>query len=283
MSLISQAWQLELRGVLMGAQTNIEIRQDGIDGTGLPGLRTKDVDRAFGHGSVAGIDWMEPRELTVPLEVFGRGPADTQQKLSELVGAWRAGGDTELVIEMPAGRRTLFGRARRCEPNMENLRSGCVEVDCQFLALDPLFYGELHTVDIADPVSGYGHGFPLDLPHGFGTVIEPIYADVFNSGNVATQRINARIYGPASRPRLTLLDTGETLALDIDIVGGDWIDVDFAAGTVLYRGEGRRWPETVASVWWELPVGGSRVQYRTAGAGAGSVCSFAWRNAHNSL
>lgn len=133
---------VNLEGFVMGAGTAYEVKPEGIGGIlGSPSMRTNDVDRGHDDGVVAGFDYYDARLITIPLTVIGDDAADCLSKVGALRVGWsRVEGLDELtlVVSLWGEDYTFVGRPREVtEDSIANLKSGKVELTCEFLAPDP--------------------------------------------------------------------------------------------------------------------------------------------------
>lgn len=137
---------VNLEGFVMGAGTAYEVKPEGIAGIiGSPSMRTSDVDRGHDDGVVAGFDYYDARLVTIPVTVLGDDAADCLDKVAALRIAWSRVDDLSLltlVIGLWGQEYTLEGRPREVtEDSVANLKSGKVELTCEFLAPDPHILG----------------------------------------------------------------------------------------------------------------------------------------------
>lgn len=140
--LVVQDWQLELRGVLMGVATNFVVTPPGMQGIGVPQIKTRDTDLSLAHGTYGGPDLLDKRVVTVPITINRSSAATALTSFTSLASAWSyATSDIPLHFQLPGwGKRYVTGRPRGFVENLENLRSGVIRVLCTFEALDPTIY-----------------------------------------------------------------------------------------------------------------------------------------------
>lgn len=124
------------------------------------------------------------------------------------------------------------------------------------VAPDPTKYGTTqHVTATSLPSSTGGLAVPHTVPFSIDAVTISGIARAVNIGN---EPVSPRIivYGPVSNPRLTRVDTGETLILRLDIADGDWIDLDFERHTAHLNGTASR-RGYVSGTWFELAAKGA--------------------------
>lgn len=114
--LVVADYQLELRGVLMGAGTvyGIGPRPASIEGLGNPQPKTADLDFAHADGAYGGQDKRGVRVVTVPIVIRQTTAALAMTSLETLMTAWDvSAADIPLYFRLPGwGRRYVNGRPR---------------------------------------------------------------------------------------------------------------------------------------------------------------------------
>lgn len=138
--LLTNDYQLELRGLLMGYGTDYQIGEGGIRGLGSPGAKVRQVNLEGGDGSYAATDLLTEIVLTVPLVILGDDAADAVDLFDALNVAWAPGGDVELHGQLPGwGHWSIEGRSRPVpgDADLSRLKQGVIEVLYEFHALDP--------------------------------------------------------------------------------------------------------------------------------------------------
>jgi hypothetical protein len=274
-------YQLTYRGLTIGAGTPWQIQSlSGLED--LPDLRTGDTPRAYRHGAVPGLDLADGRTITLELMVFDSGTGNFAANVEQLKGISSPLADeTELVYQLP-GR---LGRSIRCRPRRRSLpvdleysfRKGNAVIE--LFATDPRIYDEFATSNvIALPSAATGLTFDASAPFVFGSAGTGGTLNVLNQGNTPAPWF-ARIDGPVTDPTLTLAATGQQVRLVGTVNAGEFLSIDSLAPSVVLNGTASRysWSAGPGSVWWELPVGTSAVQFgATAGTG---TCTFTYRSA----
>src|SRR5688500_8532663 len=122
--LLTDDYQLELRGVLMGYGTDYQIRPEGIGGLGSPAAKVRQVTLAHDDGSYAATELLTERVITVPITITGDAPDDAVDKFVALTTAWTPGGDVVLHGQLPGwGHWSVTGRSRPAASDLSNLKS----------------------------------------------------------------------------------------------------------------------------------------------------------------
>jgi len=228
--------QHELGGVVIGAGTQVVIAS--IEGLGRAEVRTADVDPPSGDGVWVGADYYAGR--TVRIDAAIKTPGDQAAALDVLAALQRAhdapalrltgGATTQLRLKFP-GRdvRVLNGRVRKMDADLATLVHGWVPVDIEFLAADPVYYGDTlqHATLPLDMISDGGFTAPLVAPivvnPGPNGSTRPGWIQV--DGALPTWPV-IRIDGPCVNPRLLHVESGRALQLNTVIDPGDWIEID---------------------------------------------------------
>lgn len=268
--------------LILGAGTDYIVH--GWEGLGIMGLRTSDRERPLDHGTFVGAEYLEGRDISIPLTIRGDNAEDAMQKLDALLTAWyfdsRAQVDydatTTLHVQLPGkGERLLRGRPRRVKPDITNLISGKIPASLEFFASDPRWYGAtLHDRVLIVSAEASGYGFPRQFDYGFGGGTSPVIT-VQNSGTIGTLP-TFRVHGPITNFSLRNQTTGKELRITYTLPAGQYLDIDFAAKTVLLGGTASRY-FAKSGEWWEIEPGLNSIRL-TAVSGEGTA-TMNWRDA----
>lgn len=177
------AWQAELRGLLIGAGTAYSF-SGPIGGLGIPTPRTDgDQERGNLDGDVGGADTLPRRILTFPVGIDDTTSAGAMEVLSEIKAAWRPSvADLPLELCLPGfptvdNVLTFFGRPRGFDVDLTRLKSARADALLTFEALDPYGYGPADTLALGEGTEGFdveGDGptdrWELDLTPTGGSV-----------------------------------------------------------------------------------------------------------------
>lgn len=230
----------------------------------LPGLDSGTVARADAHGAFPGLLLAQSR--TIGLDgLIVRAPRAT---VGAVVGALNAG-TAPVVDELPfvawldeRGPLLAYARAvKRAIPAGKGYTLGVITGGAlEFEATDPRRY-ELteRTATATLPMAEQGLDWQADeqgvegglaWPLEFGEIGSTGALSVTNRGEAATHPVIV-FRGPAVRPALTNIATGDVLEYDLPLAAGDVLEVDTRAGTVtlnatasrLYTATSRSVPE----------------------------------------
>ncbi|RMH71870.1 MAG: hypothetical protein D6683_14265 [Actinomyces sp.] len=281
---VTADFQLSFGGVDMGDGTDYDVVD--IDGLGVPGVRSSDVETLRRHGLHPGDDFVGGRVVTVTLEVDGGADAATlTSRMATLAAALRPGQDeSALVFQLPGvaggGRRRLLVRPRRVAVPVNLQRVyGLPEVVAQFAATDPRIYDDTQSTDSTSlPTSGTGLTWPLTWPLNWGAVGTSGSIFATNAGNFEAP-VTIRLDGPVTNPRIENVTVGRTIELDITLNAGEYLEIDTQARTVLLGGTASRYSSlTTTSQWWDLAPGTNEVRFRASTPTAATM-TLTWRSA----
>lgn len=266
--LITVAWQIEARNLLIGDGTVFVVRE--FAPWSAPVVRQGETGRPQAHGSWPGRDWLGERRVTAKVAILATTAAAEQVARRQLAGVFAplAGGVEPLVwMEDDGVRYVVFGKP---QPASTTVTSRML-TDLRFLATDPRIYTLTPvTVSTSLPVVSGGLVFAASAPFSFGTTGAGGTMAATNAGTIATPWV-ATFTGPLVAPILT--HTGQSLSLSFSgsLAAGETLVVDGEARTVLLNGTASRYSWLVAgSAWFTLDPGPNVLRLGGA-SGAGSV------------
>lgn len=292
-------WQYDLGGVLMGADTVIDVIETS--GLGRPPVRDSDVEQPGADGMFPGLDYWAARQ--VQLDAAVKTPADpaaahdvvaSLQSAAADPAVRLAGGETmPLRIKRP-GRPTkrLNGRLRRLDAEYAKVLHGYVPLDIEFLATDPTFYGDVEsTVEIPlGWLSGGGFTAPVTAPVyvSSGTTVADRPGWVDNAGDGAAWPL-IRITGPCSGVTITHATSGRVLSLPtLVLAAGQWVELDTRPGRrSVVRETGGSAEAFLAPAsrldQFSLPPGRSELRWTATDPTNTSRMRLTWRDAYTAL
>lgn len=142
----------------------------------------------------------------------------------------------------------------------------------------PYWLGEERTVDLAPDGPGPGFTFPLTFDLTFPDAPSSI-AHAYNAGSEDAEWV-ATIVGPARRPVLRRIDSGQAVALRLELLDGQVAVVDSYARTVTVDGQTHYGAvDQAATSWWRVPARTS-VPVSMAVAGAAGVGSLTYADTY---
>jgi hypothetical protein len=299
MAELTETMQVEIAGILMGPGTPYLIGE--ITGLGVPEMRTQDVDLPTDDGSFAGADYLMPRTIRMEVGIKTPGdPAAATDCLAALnAAASRPGerltaGKTTVLRALWPGRtraRRLNGRFRVAEvATMQHARYGWIPLTVEFHATDPAWHDDVEqstTVPLSIASTQLGFKAPLTPPITTG-VVNPEARTRWgvHSGDLPAWP-HLTILGPVVNPRITIPQTGQTLALNYSLPAGQRLEIDTRPGTrwVLRNGASAAYALTRTSRLdlFRIPTGRFEVTWTGSDYDNTTRLTVAWRDAYTAL
>lgn len=220
------------------------------------------------HGSWSGPAYLAPRTVTLEGWIVAPSEPARDAALDALGAAATLTPTTLLRVDGNPSRQVYVRRSGKI--NKARFGPQIAQIQVPLLAPDPRRYAtNLPTYHTTLPGSSGGLTLPFTLP--------ATLPDQLTSGSVAgTQTGNmdapwvARIDGPIDNPRLSLLTTGEVLALQTSLGAGDYLMLDARYRTVTLNAVAdRSGALTTDSAWWRVSPGPWQVGF--AGTATDSV------------
>jgi hypothetical protein len=278
------AYQMSYAGLVVGDGTAYELAE--IDGLGdMPELRTSDRTRLRRHGELPGDDFLAGRSLVLTLEVFGADDPSFQAAVDALKAAFAPGNpEAALVLLVPGiaggGQRRLNVRPRKLDLPVDVdrffYRQPIAQV--QLDATDPRIYDDTQqsvVTPLAATPTGHTWNNTWNLSWGTAGVSGSIFAT--NTGTFPTPP-TFRIDGPVTNPSIENTTYGFTLAFNITLGSGEFLDVDSDARTVLLGGASSRYSTLTRADWFDLAPGVTEIKFRGTTTGAPQLTAT-WRSA----
>lgn len=274
--------QVQVRDLVMGPGTDFETLR-GFNPWALAARVDQSSPRSQDHGSWSGTEWRDEMVVPIPLrvrKVGDRSPGGWVSAHQQLLAAF-APSHTDIELRWCTGgvEYVMFGRPRVVDPEVDTAPAGWTVTRCAFAAIDPRIYsGEETVANVGLPSSSGGLVWPVTWPVTWDAVVSSGVVQVTNAGGAAV-RPRLVIYGPVSGPRVTLVDTGQTLAWDVSLAAGQWLDVDTDQRTSLINGQVSRSGQMTSRQWFELPAGRSEIAFNASVFEAGASLTVAYRSA----
>jgi hypothetical protein len=134
-------------------------------------------------------------------------------------------------------------------------------------ATDPLLYGAptFTTASLASTAPGAGRIWPRAWPRDWGVPagVTPGAVSLSNAGT-ASYWPRLRIDGPVPNPTVTLVETGDSLRINHNLLAGQWIDVLLGDRKVLLQGRtslGNSIDRASVGSWLAVPPGGASISW----------------------
>jgi Siphovirus-type tail component, C-terminal domain len=278
------AYQMSYAGLVVGDGTAFELNQ--IEGLAdMPDLRTSDRTRLRRHGELPGDDFLGGRSIVLTLEVFGADDTAFQAAIDALKLAFAPGSpEASLVLQVPGiaggGQRRINARPRKLALPVDVDRFFYRQPTCiiQLDATDPRIYDDaLQSVATSLAATPTGHTWnnTWNLSWGTAGVSGSIFAN--NAGTFPTPPA-FRIDGPVTNPSIENITSGFTLAFNITLGAGEFLDIDTDARTVLLGGTASRYSTLTIADWFDLKPGITELKFRGTTAGSPQLTAI-WRSA----
>lgn len=282
--LITEDFQYEYNGLLLGAHTPFELQQmSGLGG--LPNVRSGSVERFGHHGGVGGRHYLSARTIVATWDIFdGDDFALRRKELQEAFAVITdPAGDLPFVWKHP-GQPKLRVYARpvdRDVPTDRNFSLKYGQVSVRLECNDPWVYSNDEKSFNASPgITTGGLEFPLTFPLQFGSGSSGGSQQATNEGT-APAPWTAVITGETPNPRITHVESGKYIELNgLNIAAGDSLIIDSRQRSILYNGTAsRRGFMTPASEWFALDPGTNTIQFSSSGITTGQL-TFRWRDTY---
>jgi phage-related protein len=282
--LITQVWQAERDGLLIGDGTDYDIRV--IDGlASMPEVRPQDRPLLLRHGSIAGDDYLGERIMTMELDIAESDRDLMATKIDALATAFRTTvEESPFHFRIPgvAGGSKAFINARvrrRDIPIGVEYSRGLATVAFEFHATDPRVYAAAESSDTVGLAStGGGLVFPATFNLSFGAVSSGGDLTVTNAGAFPAPAV-FRIDGPCTSPIIENTTVGRSLSFDITLSASEFLVIDTEARTVLLGGTASRYSTLeTSSRWYDLEPGDNALDFRASTTTAATL-TVTWRSA----
>ena len=247
-----------------------------IEGLAMPTIRTSSQLYSGRDGGRVNVQFYNPRLISLQGHINENTCTNLEQSRIDLQNALRAKVETQLIITTPAGNTyTTFGRITDFNMDYESYIYSRFRVD--YLCNDVYF---LETVENTQTVERYagGGGFilPVILPIIFGGGVGD--EQIINGGTEVVYPV-IKIYGAASNPTITAIDTGEKFGFDLNIFTGDVVEIDMYNRTATLNGDSIMSYRSDDSTWWGLQPGTNMVRFTTSDGDDTGYADVIWRNA----
>jgi hypothetical protein len=206
--------------------------------TGLDDAEVVEVadQRTAADGGVHGDFWRGRRPIVGNIEVVPTSATDRNTKYDRLMKATNALRGDSVLKWTPDGSAEQFVRVRKNGPVRRAEEPGWLtKFQVPLVSADPFKYSTTLNTGTTSPVTNAGNA--------------PVFPVI-------------RIDGPSAVPRITLTNTttNERLHLEYEIPLGSFLEVDFAARTVLLNGVTNLYSAIQgAPEWWALQPGSNSI------------------------
>lgn len=285
--------QFEYNGLVFGRDTAFHVRES-IEGlsVAMPDVRLNETDNPEAHGAFVDGEFVGARHVLIPgvlLVHLLSSQGDMQAQIDDFRRAF-APQRSDLPLDFweptaTAARRFLCKPVRRSSPSERvYMTRQAARWAVEMVGGDPRIYSAAQKSLVIQPGASPTGGvtFPVTFPLNFGGGTS-IQGTANNAGSVAALP-TARIDGPCTNPILQNDNaeggTIKRIQMGIVLSGTEWLDIDFAAQTILLNGTASRYNTlTIASEWWAVEPGNNTIQFIVSGATAATKLTLSWRDA----
>lgn len=250
-----------------------------LQGWGSPGGTLTVTQRSQDHGGWGGGSWLKPRTLVAAGTLEAPDQSTARDAVDQLCGAVSLDATTLVVSE--------DGVSRQCSVRRDDdvlvtwVTDTVASWSVQLIAQDPRRYStDLITASTGLPSSSGGLAWPVTWPAAWPAVVTSGVLGVDLIGNIST-RPRFIIAGPCSDPQVALVGSDSVLAWDLDLVAGQYLDVDVDRRTSLLNGQVSRSGAMTSRDWFDLQPGHSDIAFAASaydpGASLTVTCRSAWQ------
>lgn len=230
---------------------------------GSPASTLQLTGRARGHGSTESEAFLSHRTMTINGTVK-TSPGNLSYMEDRLNAACSLQPFTLAVVESGRVRHSV---ARRQDQVMFKSRPGSkttADFSIQFVAKDPLKYGDLVSLTTALPSESGGLVYPVTYPVTYTGVSVTGVVTVNNPGN-AQAPVWLRVDGPIPAGGWTVTHVGKrqslTFASSLALEAGEFVTVDMEKREVLAQGQAARAGYVTSRGWFSLDPGDNDIAF----------------------
>ncbi len=246
------------------------VPKNGLDWSGAAGSTLTLLQRARGHGAVAGEAFHKSRSYSLTGHLEGPSRSAVEGALDRLAAAASID-DTELVvIEESLTRRATVRRDDEIVVAWTNGRAarfstGLTNPDGRRFSADL-------TASTPLPSSSGGLTIPFTIPFSIDAVTVTGQVSLTNPGNVAGP-VRLRIDGPVTGPVVTHVSSGKALVFASSLVlgVGEFVTVDMERREVLAQGQASRSGWVTRREWSAFEPGENSWAFTAVGADPGAL------------
>lgn len=194
-------------------------------------------------------------------------PASNAVDVVDRLSAYTRPGLRPWLVYRPAGKseRRVKLRATRASRPMAGNAPGIIRVAAQWRAPDGVIESTTEHVAELNPAEEVGgRTYPLTYPRTYPSSTGPGRIDITHDGSTVAYPI-LRFYGPVTDPVIESETVGRQLVFEIEVAGGDYLEVDTRRRTIRLNGmaSSNRYDalDFPASEWWGLLPGENRIRF----------------------
>ncbi|URC18057.1 minor tail protein [Arthrobacter phage Cole] len=245
--------------------TEWTINPDGFEGwEGSPAPTLKLEQRARGHGATESESFLTPRTMSVSGVVKTTTPELLSYAEDRLNAACTL---NPFLLTVNERERVRSAVARRQDVVLFKARRGAgntADYSIQFVAKDPLKYGDLQSVSTVLPFSDGGLVRPSTWPRTWTGVSGTGVARIRNDGNEQAP-VWLRIDGPVPAGGWTVTHIGKNQSLafatSLALAAGEFVTVDMERREILAQGQAARSGYVTSRGWFSLDPGDNDIAF----------------------
>lgn len=229
-----------------------------------PPVRLTLEDRAQQDGAWDATPLLASRPIVIQGEIDQANHAAAMAVADALTGL-RVQAVHQLIVDNDAvGERTAWVRIE-AGAELDWVTPESFSYTLGVRAPDPLKYGveQFEQATLAGSAGGVGLTYPLTYPLDYGVApgVTPGALSLSNRGT-ASYFPRLRIDGPVVNPVITLVETGDRIAVALTLIAGQWLDIDCSRRRVLLNGQvPMRHVTSATGNWCAVPVGGASLTW----------------------
>jgi len=232
--------------------------------TDAPEVRSGITSKAQADGGWDASGYYDSRAITVEGFVEQASAADASAVADSLTALSLRSLHELMVDSDAAGPRSALVRVTQGAA-LEWVGDRSFTYALTVTAPDPLKYGPpmFESTTLAGSAGGTGLTYPLTYPLDYGLApgVTPGAVVIPNAGTAAYWP-RLRIDGPVPNPRVTLVETGDTVRYGATLAAGQWLDIDCANRRVLLNGQvSVRHLVSSSGSWLAIPSGGGSITW----------------------
>jgi hypothetical protein len=270
------AYTASINGLPLGTDTYYKLvgMTGWFDAASAPlGGSTSLAPRVQGNGSWPLPFYVPMRVVTMliaieaPVPYFDGAVSALAQATQAQVDADGLPVQTPVTVQMGGAQQTAYGTvSNRVIPTLapdysNGVAFATIEVTCP----DPRKFGTDVAMSTGLPMVSGGLTFPMTFPIAWSGT-QASGAVTLNNPGDTNGPMKLRINGPCTAPSVTHTELGTslTLAANLTVNAGDWLDIDCEARTVLYNGQASRNGYLTSRGWFSFEPGPNTIGFNAS-------------------
>lgn len=252
--------------------------------SGRTGSTGEATQRAYQDGAWLGPAHSAARTLVVrgDLRVSAKdGPAGHRRlidALDQLMGAIPVDRTAPFVVDEDGLRRHVLARLDGEPSDPVWVNPWMVRYEFQLIAPDYRRFGgdgtgPTHVESTSLPSHTGGLAVPYAVPFAVNAQVVTGELEIVNAGN-APAPVVATISGPVPQPLIWTND-GQAMRFDLELLAGQWLDVDFDRRTILLDGQASR-RGSLRGNWIRLAPGSTTLRFDAAAYNSQARMTASW-------